>query len=81
MADAPDWPLILAEKDAEIARLTAELDSLRDAPVEHVTSEAALAAAMTADPGREDGSVLRETYGAKRAWAWRAATREWELVP
>jgi hypothetical protein len=67
----------LADKDAEISRLTAELDAARNVPVEYVIT-AGLEAAMAADPHREDGSVLRETDGAKRAFAWRAATRTWE---
>jgi hypothetical protein len=70
----------LAEKDATIARLTAELDEMRDIPVEYVT-ERVLEAAMAADPHRENGAILRTTDGQKRAWAWKAATREWEPVP
>ena len=71
--------LTLADKDAEIARLTAELDSMRDVPVEYVT-EAGLEAAMTADPGRQDGTVLRETNGARRAFEWHAKTGEWARI-
>lgn len=67
----------LADKDAEIARLRAELDAASDAPVEYVTT-AGLEAAMTADPAREDGSVLRCTDGERQAFAWRAAKGEWE---
>ena len=74
-------PEFFAEKDAEIDRLTAQLDQMRDVPVEYVPSAAALETVMAADPGREDGAVLRETYGQRRAWAWKAATREWEVVP
>ena len=58
----------LADKDAEIARLQAELDAASDVPVEYVT-EAGLAAAMAADPHREDGSLLRVTDGKQQAWA------------
>jgi hypothetical protein len=69
----------LAEKDAEIRRLTAELDDARHVPaVEYATSPAALEAAMTADPGRENGVVLRETYGQKREFAWRKGRQQWE---
>jgi len=70
----------LADKDAEISRLQAELDAASGTPVEYVT-EAGLAAAMAADPLREDRTVLRCTDGERKAWAWRAATREWEQVP
>jgi hypothetical protein len=70
----------LAERDARIARLTAELDGLRSVPVEYVT-ERGLEAAMAADPDRPDGAVLRCTDGQQRAWAWKAAAREWEQVP
>lgn len=69
----------LADKDAEIARLTAELDDLRQVPVELVT-ERGLEAAMAADPDRADGTVLRVTDGKREAWVWRAATTEWEKV-
>ena len=69
----------IADKDAEISRLTAELDDARNVPVEYVPT-AGVEAAMAADPSREDGSVLRETGGQRRAWAWRAATKEWERV-
>lgn len=69
----------IADKDAEIARLTAELDDARNVPVEYVPT-AGVEAAMAADPSREDGSVLRETGGQHRAWAWKAAAREWEQV-
>lgn len=69
----------LADKDAEIARLTAELDSMRDVPVEYVT-EAGLEAAMTADPHRQDGTILRETDGGKRAFEWKAAAKTWEQI-
>jgi len=71
---------LLAEASAEIARLTAELDSHRNTPVELVPT-AGIEAAMAADPGREDGSVLREMGGLKRAWAWKAATKTWEVLP
>lgn len=74
-----DWPRILAGKDAEIARLQAEIDDLREVPVEYVP-EAGLHAAMTADPGREDGTILRETNGRKRAFEWKAAAKTWEQV-
>lgn len=69
----------LSEKDAEIARLRAELDGLREVPVEYVTPGALKAA--KAVPGREDGTILRETGGEKRAFAWRAAAGEWVQVP
>jgi len=69
----------LHEARAEIARLRAELDAASDVPVEYAPT-AGLEAAMAADPHREDGSVLRETGGQKRAWAWRAATETWEQV-
>jgi hypothetical protein len=71
---------VFAEYDAELDRLRAELDGLREVPVEYVTPRA-LEAAMAADPGREDGSILRETSGERRAFAWRAAAREWVQVP
>ena len=67
----------LAGKDAEIARLQAELDATSDVPVEYVV-EAGLAAAMAADPHREDGALLRTTDGSRRAFAWRKAAGEWE---
>jgi len=70
---------MLAECGAEIARLTAELDAARNVPVEYVIT-AGLEAAMAVDPHREDGTVLRVTDGAKRAFAWKAATREWEQI-
>ncbi len=70
----------MQEKDAEIHRLTAELDATRNVPVEYVIT-AGLEAAMAADPHRADGDVLRETDGQKRAFAWKAATREWERMP
>ena len=73
-------PAVLAERDAEIARLTAELDAIRAVPVEHVIT-AGLEAAMTADPNREDGAVIRVTDGQRKAYVWKAATREWEQVP
>lgn len=69
----------LAEKDAEIARLTAELDDARNVPVEYVPTSG-IEAAMAADPDRLDGSVLREMGGDRRAWAWKAAAKEWEQV-
>ena len=69
----------LAEKDAEISRLTAELDATRNAPVEYVIT-AGLEAAMAADPHREDGTILRTTDGEREAWAWKAATKEWEQI-
>jgi hypothetical protein len=74
-----DLRRMLAESRAEVSRLTSQLDQMRDVPVEYVT-ERGLEAAMAADPDREDGSVLRTTDGQKRAWAWKAATREWEQV-
>ena len=74
-----DRAALLAEKDAQIARLAAELDDCRNVTVELVPT-AGIEAAMAADPDREDGVVLREMGGQKRAWAWRAATREWEQV-
>jgi hypothetical protein len=70
---------VLAERNTEIGRLQAELDATSDVPVEYVV-EAGLAAAMAADPHREDRSVLRTTDGERKAWAWKAATREWELL-
>jgi hypothetical protein len=69
----------LAGKDAEIARLTAELDAARNTPVEYVPA-GGLEAAMAADPDREDGCVLREMGGERRAFAWKAATGEWEQI-
>lgn len=69
----------LAEQDAEIARLRAELDAASDKPVEYVTTSG-LAAAMEAEPSREDGSVLRVTDGGRQAYAWRAASGMWEAV-
>ena len=66
----------LADKDAEISRLHAELDAMRDVPVEYVT-ESGLAAAMAAGPDRDDGTVLRCTDGKREAWAWNAAAKEW----
>lgn len=70
----------LAEKDAEIARLHAELDGMRQVPVEYATT-AALDAAMAADPAREDGAILRETGGEERAFEWKAQAREWVRIP
>jgi len=70
---------LLAEATAEIARLTAELDGRRDTPVEYVPT-AGIEAAMAADPNREDGAVLREMGGQRRAWAWRVAAGEWGQV-
>jgi uncharacterized coiled-coil protein SlyX len=69
----------IAEKNAAIDRLQAELDGLREVPVEYVTP-GALKAAMTADPAREDGAILRETSGEKRAFQWQAGTREWAQI-
>lgn len=66
----------VADRDAKIARLQAEVDAMGDVPVEYVT-EAGLQAAMTVDPGRADGTVLRETNGARRAFRWDAKTRQW----
>lgn len=91
--DAPGWESVLsgqlgaiqdiaramAERDAQIARLTAELDDARSATVELVPA-GYLETAMAADPDRLDGTVLRETGGQRRAFAWRAATKEWEQV-
>lgn len=70
---------LLSEASAEIARLQAELDAASDVPVEYVV-EAGLAAAMAADPHRDDGALLRCTDGERKAWAWKAATRIWEPV-
>lgn len=67
----------LAERDAEIARLTAELDAMRPVPVEYVTT-AGLEAAMAADPAREDGCLLRVTDGRRESYAWRPAAGTWE---
>lgn len=69
----------IAGRDARIARLQAELDAASDVPVEYVV-EAGLAAAMAADPHRDDGALLRCTDGERKAWAWKAATRIWEPV-
>lgn len=69
----------VAEKDAEIARLQAELDAASPHPVEFVTT-AGLEAAMAADPHREDGAVLRVTDGDREAFAWRSARQAWEPV-
>jgi hypothetical protein len=69
----------LAERDATIDRLTAELDDARNVPVEYAPTSA-VEAAMTADPDRIDGTVLREAGGQRRAWAWKAAAREWEQI-
>ena len=69
----------IADKDAEIQRLQAELDAASDAPVEYVTTSG-LEAAMAADPARVDGAILRLTDGEREAFAWRAAKREWEPV-
>lgn len=70
----------LADKDAQIARLQAGLDSASDTPVEYVTTSG-LEAAMAADPAREDGAVIRVTDGNRQAFAWRVAKREWEPAP
>lgn len=67
----------VAERDAEIARLQAELGALSPHPVEYVTTSG-LEAAKAAGPDREDGSVLRLTDGARRAFTWRAAGKAWE---
>ena len=69
----------IADQEAEIDRLKAEIDNLHGIPAEYVTTEAALEAAM-ALPGREDGAVIREAGGQRRAWAWKAAAKEWEQV-
>ena len=69
----------LAEKDAEIARLQAELDAAAEHPVEYVTTSG-LAAAMAADTHREDGAVIRVTDGERQAFTWRAAKGEWEAA-
>jgi hypothetical protein len=70
----------VAEKDSEIDRLTAQLDQMRDVPVEYVT-ERGLEAAMASDPDREDGALLRTTDGKRQAWAWNASAKTWEQVP
>ena len=70
----------LADKDAEIARLQAELDATSPHPVELVTT-AGLEAAMAADPAREDGTLLRLMDGDRGAFAWRAARQVWEPAP
>ena len=75
----PVTPAVLAERDAQMARLTAELDATRAAPVEYVMT-AGLEAAMAADPHRPDGSILRATDGKRTAWVWRAAAKTWEPV-
>jgi hypothetical protein len=72
-------PAVLAERDAKISRLTAELDAARNVPVEYVIT-AGLEAAMVADPYREDGAILRTTDGKREAWAWKAAVKTWEQV-
>ena len=72
-------PEVLAERDAEIARLTAELDATRAVPVEYVIT-AGLEAAMAADPHREDGAVIRVTDGQRKAYVWKATARTWEQV-
>jgi hypothetical protein len=69
----------MAGKDAEISRLTAELDAARNVPVEYVIT-AGLEAAMAADPHRKDGSVIRTTDGKREAYAWKAAAKTWEQV-
>ena len=69
---------LLAERDAECARLQAELDAAADRPVEYVTTSG-LEAAMAADPHREDGTILRCTDGQRQAFAWNAG--QWELLP
>lgn len=69
----------LADRDAEIARLHAELDGMREVPVEYAPT-AALEAAMNADPGREDGTILRETGGERRAFEWKAQAGEWVRI-
>lgn len=73
-------PEVLAERDAEIARLTAELDATRNESVEYVIT-AGLEAAMAADPNREDGCLLRVTDGEREAYVWKAAAKTWEQVP
>jgi hypothetical protein len=70
---------VIAERDAEIARLHAELDGMRQVPVEYA-STAALEFAMATVPAREDGTILRETGGEKRAFEWKAAAGEWVRV-
>jgi hypothetical protein len=69
----------MAEKDAEISRLTAELDTARNVPVEYVIT-AGLEAAMAADPHRTDGTILRATDGKREAWRWSATAKTWEQV-
>ena len=69
----------IADREAQISRLTAELDATRNVPVEYVITSG-LEAAMAADPHREDGSVLRTTDGKREAWAWKAATSAWDQV-
>ena len=71
---------LLGEAGTEIARLQAEIDAASDHPPEYVI-EAGLAAAMAADPHREDGARLRTTDGERKAWAWRKAKGEWEPLP
>jgi hypothetical protein len=75
-----DLRRMLAESRAEVSRLTAQLDQMRDVPVEYVT-ERGLEAAMASDPDREDGALLRTTDGKRQAWAWNAAAKTWEQVP
>ena len=69
---------LVAEKDAVIDRLQAELDGLREAPVEYVP-RAGLDAAM-AITDREDGAIIRELGAEKRAWEWKAAAKTWEQM-
>lgn len=69
----------LADRDAEIARLQAELDGMRQVPVEYAPT-AALEAAMAVDPAREDGTILRETGGERRAFEWKAQAGEWVRI-
>ena len=87
MADTPDGLLARAreaqerwdEAIAEISRLTAELDAVRAVPAEYVIT-AGLEAAMTADPHRADGMILRVTDGKREAYVWKAAAKTWEQV-
>jgi hypothetical protein len=72
-------PAVLAERDAQISRLTAELDAARNVPVEYVITSG-LEAAMAADPHREDGTILRATDGKREAWRWSATAKTWEQV-
>jgi len=72
-------PAVLAERDAQIGRLTAELDAARNVPVEYVIT-AGLEAAMAVDPHREDGCLLRVTDGKREAYVWKAAAKEWGQV-